>query len=444
MVKNSNHCGRMDVMKRLCGAVPVLLMLLTGRVWGQQYGWIVTARPAPAHGLFSVQFLDSLHGWCAGGDSIYWTTDGGTTWLHGQQNFGVIKDLSFSDTLDGWAIGFGGAIWRTTDGGRSWWEQHAGFSRYYYGTATLSKLKNITVGTTYNFYPDSGKIVQTTDGGTTWIEQSVADSIAGFDDLFFLDSLHGWAPSGIINGGPAILRTQDGGVNWQVLPSQGEHQLFFLDTVRGWGAVGSGIFRTGDGGNTWQYLTSIYDPDPLSGDQLATKSLSFSDTLHGRAFGTIFYRGILTEGIYRTTDGGLSWFRESIGLTGDFGGVNDAQMLDAYHGWAVCNEGSVLRYQLLDSAGNPPGLPLTYSLHQNYPNPFNSTTTIQYEITGRTYVTLQIYDLIGRRVQVLVDQMQEAGNYDVRFDGSMLSSGVYYYRLNVGEYMQTKEMILIK
>jgi photosystem II stability/assembly factor-like uncharacterized protein len=436
-------------MNRLYGAVPVLVVLLTSRLWGQQYGWTVVARPDSVYGLNAVCFVDSSHGWCASALRIYRTTDGGVTWKTGTQPYepAFLYDLSFSDTQLGWAVAaIGGAmIWRTTDGGLSWIDQ-TGYlgNRRYLATVAVSAQKDITVGSTDYLYPDTGKIIQTTDGGTTWIERSVADSIAGFDDLFFLDSLHGWAPSGMINGGPAILRTQDGGTTWQVLPSQGQHQLFFLDTVRGWAARGSQIYRTSDGGVSWQYLTFIHDPDPLSHDDLGTSALSFSDALNGRAFGSIVYQGIITEGIYRTTDGGLSWFRESIGLTGDFGGVNDAQMLDAYHGWAVCNEGSVLRYQLLDSGGNPPALPLAYSLDQNYPNPFNSTTTIQYKITGRTYVTLQIYDLLGRRVQVLVDQMQETGNYDVRFDGSMLSSGVYYYRLNVGEYTQTKEMILMK
>ena len=422
-----------------------IALIAVSTAQAQEYGWAVVARPAPVHGLYTVQFLDSLHGWCAGGDSIYWSTDGGTTWLHGQQNFGVITALSFSDTLNGWAVGFGGTICRTTDGGRSWSEQYVANLRNCLGTASLSGLKNITVGKTYNFFPDTGKIIQTMDGGLTWTERTLADSLQRLEHIDFVDSIHGWISSGSLSGVLAIARTTDGGTSWQVLQSPNYFQaLFFIDRLRGWASAGSQIYRTSDGGESWQYLTFIQDPDPLSRSELATAALSFLDTLKGRAFGAIVYQGIITEGIYRTTDGGLNWFRESIGLTGDFGGVNDTKMLNAYHGWAVCNDGSVLRYQLITAVENPPGLPRAFWLHQNYPNPFNPTTTIEYEIPSGSHVKLVVYDLLGRRVQGLVDEKQEAGVHRVRLDGSALPSGVYYYRLQAGNFAQTKKLLLLR
>mgnify|MGYP003376160294 CR=1 FL=1 len=85
-----------------------------------------------------------------------------------------------------------------------------------------------------------------------------------------------------------------------------------------------------------------------------------------------------------------------------------------------------------------------YELTQNYPNPFNPTTSIQYAISGKQFVTLKIYNLLGREVATLVNENKEAGNYMVNFDASILPSGVYLYKLQAGEYTQTRKMTLIK
>jgi hypothetical protein len=88
--------------------------------------------------------------------------------------------------------------------------------------------------------------------------------------------------------------------------------------------------------------------------------------------------------------------------------------------------------------------PVKYSLHQNYPNPFNPSTTITYEVPSATHVTITVYDMLGREVSVPVNDRREAGAYQVRFDGSNLASGVYFYRLQAGDYVATKKLLLMK
>ena len=88
--------------------------------------------------------------------------------------------------------------------------------------------------------------------------------------------------------------------------------------------------------------------------------------------------------------------------------------------------------------------PLSYKLYQNYPNPFNPSTTISYQIPVPGKVTLKIYDILGREVTTLVNKEQKAGNYKVNFDASRLASGVYFYRIIAGDFVQTKKMILLK
>ena len=89
-------------------------------------------------------------------------------------------------------------------------------------------------------------------------------------------------------------------------------------------------------------------------------------------------------------------------------------------------------------------VPKTFVLEQNYPNPFNPTTTIRYQLPQSATVSLKIYDVLGREVQTLVNERQAAGQYSVPFNADGLASGVYFYRLQAGSFVQTKKMMLIK
>ncbi|MGA7160847.1 MAG: endo-1,4-beta-xylanase [Bacteroidota bacterium] len=88
--------------------------------------------------------------------------------------------------------------------------------------------------------------------------------------------------------------------------------------------------------------------------------------------------------------------------------------------------------------------PKKFTLFQNYPNPFNPTTVISYQIADNSFVTLSVYDIIGREVKTLVNGPKSAGSYEIQFDGSTLPSGVYYYRLQAGEFTSVKKFLLLK
>ncbi len=88
--------------------------------------------------------------------------------------------------------------------------------------------------------------------------------------------------------------------------------------------------------------------------------------------------------------------------------------------------------------------PLSFKLYQNYPNPFNPTTNIKYQIVKSSHVKLGIFDILGRKVSVLVNQRQNAGNYTVSFNGENLPSGIYFFRLETENYTETRKMVLMK
>jgi hypothetical protein len=88
--------------------------------------------------------------------------------------------------------------------------------------------------------------------------------------------------------------------------------------------------------------------------------------------------------------------------------------------------------------------PYEFSLSQNYPNPFNPVTTINYTLASSGKVELKVYDILGREVQTLVNDIQNAGSHTVNFNAVNLSSGVYFYRITSGNFSDIKKMVLVK
>jgi hypothetical protein len=105
----------------------------------------------------------------------------------------------------------------------------------------------------------------------------------------------------------------------------------------------------------------------------------------------------------------------------------------------IVNKDNNIRIQSGDN-----NLPLKYELSQNYPNPFNPVTTIQFQVPSLKFVKLVVYDVLGREVRTLVNEYKQAGSYIVSFDGSDFASGVYFYRIESGDFVQVKRMILLK
>ena len=86
----------------------------------------------------------------------------------------------------------------------------------------------------------------------------------------------------------------------------------------------------------------------------------------------------------------------------------------------------------------------TYRLYQNFPNPFNPVTTIKYSIPHNSFVYIKLYDILGREIKTLVAKEEKAGNYEVKFDGSDLSSGIYFYTMSVNNFIETRKMVILK
>ena len=104
----------------------------------------------------------------------------------------------------------------------------------------------------------------------------------------------------------------------------------------------------------------------------------------------------------------------------------------------------VLWTDVLEDFEQVSSLPTTFSLSQNYPNPFNPTTTIVFALPRRSQVNMTLYNILGQTVATLVDEELSAGEYEVTLNGNDLSSGVYFYRMIAGEFVQGKKLVLLK
>ena len=151
-------------------------------------------------------------------------------------------------------------------------------------------------------------------------------------------------------------------------------------------------------------------------------------------------------GVFVSTTGGGNWQDFNDGLPDvvqgmDLNIVNDVIRVMTHGNGAFERK---LLSTIVNVSENKPHLTSNYKLEQNYPNPFNPTTTIEYQIPEFSHVTVKVYDILGNDIVTLVNEEKPAGKYRLNFNGTELSSGIYFYRINAGNSSITKKMLLIK
>jgi len=126
---------------------------------------------------------------------------------------------------------------------------------------------------------------------------------------------------------------------------------------------------------------------------------------------------------------------------------NTVVMIDSRFGFGTTHLEKTMAFETkgtLSARDGSPPIPAEFALHQNFPNPWNPSTTIRYELPKATHVLLTVHDLLGREVATLAQGEQEAGYHSVRLDGSGLASGVYFYRLQAGSFLETRKLLLLR
>jgi photosystem II stability/assembly factor-like uncharacterized protein len=393
--------------------------------------------------LSSVYFSDANNGWAVGnGGKILHTASRGSVWT--PQSSGTSVSLSsvyFIDANNGWVVGDSGTILHTASGGATWTSQASGTTKYLRGVCFPDANTGTAVGGNYG--PFGGIILHTTNGGITWVAQ-INGTFWAYYGVSFTDANNGWAVGNDFNGLPTgrnIIHTTNGGSVWttQSSGSGALSSVNFMDANNGWAVggdypTGGAILRTTDGGNVWT-PQSVGTPNWL-------QSVHFVDASKGWAVGGDYFAN---STILHTTNGGGSWTAQSSGTTNSLGSV---YFTDANTGWAVGYLGTILHTSNggVTFAEEPRSgaVPSQYSLEQNYPNPFNPSTVIRFQVPSSKFVMLKVYDILGREVRTLVNEELKAGSYETTFDASGLASGIFFYRLVVGGFTETKKLMLLR
>ena len=325
-----------------------------------------------------------------------------------------------------------------------------------------------------------GQALKTTDAGVSWTQilpPDTASALVSNLGLFFLNENIGFVVGKIAKDVDVIYKTTNGGQSWssfQNLAHQNLNCISFADDMHGAaGGNNSVILYTTDQGASWNTSTVNIS------SQSAIKSIKFYSGLNGIAVGTTI--------ILKTTDGGATWNPVNYAFPATLYSVCYSGSIfyaagDKYYVLKSTDEGNtwmnimdtVLAKQnsctqfnsiVVDKNGNlwtggNGGLlttapvtginndsfkPNSFTLSQNYPNPFNPSTTISFSLPEKSRITLKVYDVLGRVVEVLTDGVMNSGIHKINFDGKKLASGIYIYSLSsdIGG-MISKKMVLIK
>jgi hypothetical protein len=353
-----------------------------------------------------------------------------------------LQGVCFIDADIGVAVGDSGTIVRTTNGGANWISQISGTDLQLTSVCLTDENNGwIVGGGATGFY---GLILNTTNSGTTWSIQ-ISDLPNRLHDVCFVDSVIGT----VVGGGGTILRTTDGGFNWFSQTSGTSNTLYgvsFTDANLG-SAVGSygTILRTMNGGIPVELIsfTSSVNQNNVTLDWATATELNNQGFEIERASSSttpvqVWEKVGFVPGAGTTTEPRSYSFIDSDLEPGNYS--YRLKQID-YDGTFEYSEEVEAEIHSLE--------PVEFSLEQNYPNPFNPVTIIRYSLLSKSLVRLKVYNLLGEEVTTLINELKEAGSYEVEFNshsGSVrnLPSGVYLYRINAGEYTATKKMILLK
>jgi photosystem II stability/assembly factor-like uncharacterized protein len=387
-------------------------------------------------------FTSPTNGWFAAGHDLLHTVTGDNQWLSVVHYDSLdFSEVYFLDSLYGWALDDDNlTLIRTTDGGAVWYmvcdwtyyppppENPSWFSAVYFRNPYQGWLGYSFDGDEHHMW--YAELNYSLDGGHTWEPAPGTHGNPGpmaARKVSFGDSLNGWLLTGA-----AFFRSTDGGVNWTEVETppelENKYDIAPVGLNHCWATLDAQVAHTSDGGATWEIQNNT------EGAQLVT----FADTLNGWAW---CWHG---EFLF-TTDGGQNWIRDSLVTMKN---VQKLGNCGPGHAWAIGPEGQILRYrehpippdEAPQSAAAPP---LSYRFSAA-PNPFNPSTELSLTVPVRTHVTIDIFNLLGRKVETLTDQPYAAGQYRFRFDGSNLPSGLYFARLTAGQTTRTQKLMLLK
>jgi len=401
---------------------------------GASFTALTTTITSATHTFWFTGFANDSVGYTGGtSGKVLKTTDGGNSWTDISTLAGfstnTVYDIAVISADTFFLCGGGGRIVKSTNGGTSFTALSPGIA----GTFFSCKFKDGSFGIVGG---SSLGVSVTTDGGTTWTPSVLPSGLPSTTSIWAFGLAENYIWTSSINGD--ILYSPDAGLNFFTTRKP------TTNTLDGIAVVGDHMWLAGTGG---VIVKGFSDPN------VPVELLSFTGE---RVDNTILLKwSTATE----TNNLGFEVQRENVKgewkklafINGKGTTINRADYsytdknpganTNVYRLKQIDLDGSYKYYKTIEIAG---GSPVNYELAQNYPNPFNPVTLINYSVRFRENVELKVYNILGREIRTLVNEVNEPGQYNISFDAADLPSGVYFYQVKAGSFTAVKKMILLK
>jgi photosystem II stability/assembly factor-like uncharacterized protein len=399
-----------------------------------------TAQYRPAgNDLWCMEFFDDANGITIGGSgTIRQTSDGGLNWT--DRTSGTINTLKKTAILTDEnivVVGTRGTILKTTDHGETWSSKSSGLNLDLYGISFGGRLSEVGIAV-----GDNGTILRSTDQGETWSALTIDINVP--KQTNYRSVAFGSENNGVIVGqNGALLLTSNGGITWynspSIIPNVNFVFAIMVDENTAFATGENGmIIKTINMGESWETIAT--------GVNNTLYRIRFADDQNAISVGT--------EGtILRTTDGGLNWTNETSGISNN---LNCLFVVDDQISYTGGTDGIILKttdggtnwFQQGVYSSPVNGFETKEIKLSVYPNPSNPYSVINYKISDLSFVTIKIFDILGKELKVLVNEVHEKGKYSVSFDGTKLSSGMYFCKMMIqndnGITAKTMKIILVK
>lgn len=422
--------------------ITLIFLLLSSQVIADSYYTI--QQSGTSNTLRSITFVNENTGFAVGiSSTLLRTSNGGDNWIdvNISSSATIYNCVLFANNTTGFVVSDAGELIKTTNGGINW----------QINPMSSNSLKYIYfINETTGFVGgDNGTLFRTTNTGGNWtdVSLSIGETIS---KIAFSDEDYGYFLTRKFFNDGHVYKTTNGGTNWEIVNNvftgyNGSRALFDCvplnrDTVYiSLGYYQTGIMRTVDGGQNWQYIYNHFQMGNYPG---SFYELFFND-------GYIYAINGATDGVpcymVKSSDGGFNFTHYTAYRL--VGYVYDVYFFKNSPVGYTCGESGYivkLNSYLTGVTNSSAILPDKFLLRQNYPNPFNPSTEISFDIPKQTFVTLKVYDISGREVAKLANGEYTPGAYSIVFDASKFASGVYFYRITAGDFVETKRMVLIK
>ena len=345
----------------------------------------------------------------------------------------TIESIFFCDEKIGYAAQRNRTISKTVDGGKNWiqiMKDTLSSSADNYDVQFINENVGFVVGRAAK---NISAYYKTTDGGQSWSTQ-IGNLPNELNSLHFFDESNGV----VVGDLSVIFYTEDAGDTWlkstvnsAPVGDQDYNEVEFLNGTFGL-ACGDALIKSTDAGKTWEHIA-------IANFSSTIEDCKIVDELTWYLTGSKF--------LLKTTDGGLTW-EDIIDLEVVTIPTNNAIFVDSLgYPWIAGGNSEIFTLSPKVSVKQINNFQISgFSLEHNYPNPFNPSTKIQYSIPESVHqnVTLKVFDMLGQEVATLVNQLQKKGTYEVEFNATNLSSGVYIYTLKNSSHTFSRKMVLVK